>query len=274
MKINKVLMVCIAAVFTVSIAFTSCQKLDRPELGELILDPPPPPYDPLKDFWEFEGNVGDSGQSKLPTESKGISYAAGASGQAVKMDAPDSWVMVKQAGDTIKNLGSFTIAYWMNGPSPVGTAQGVFGIGNSKAFWGNVEMYLETWNNGSEAYLKINVNNNGAELFSEIKVPNLLDKWSHLALVYDGTTSKLTLYVDGQPHPDINGKTWGAGGKIKFNDLTGIAIGNFTFETTPTLGSHGGEPWGEAFHGLLDQVRIYNEPLTASQIQQLVTDKK
>ena len=51
---------------TVVIALGGCQKMDRPELGDYLEDPPTPPYSILKSFWEFENNTQDTGQYRLP----------------------------------------------------------------------------------------------------------------------------------------------------------------------------------------------------------------
>ena len=42
-------------------------------LTNLILDPPPPPYNPVKTFFAFENNAGDSGEAKNQQFSEKIS---------------------------------------------------------------------------------------------------------------------------------------------------------------------------------------------------------
>src|SRR5689334_13629719 len=118
MKSNKIVLL---AAFVTTIVFglciSSCQKMERPPLV-IIPDPPPPPYNPLKSYWAFENNVADSGESKLNATAKNITYAAGISGQAAKIGT-DGYILIQDVGDTIKNLGSFTVAWWMNGaPGP------------------------------------------------------------------------------------------------------------------------------------------------------------
>src|SRR5215218_9315029 len=117
MKLNRTLLFCIVFAFAGSLAITSCQKLDRPELKELILDPPPPPYSPLKSFWAFEGNTGDSGQYRSSATPKNITYTAGITGQAAQIGA-DGYILVPSINDSLKTPGSFTIAFWMNGTGP------------------------------------------------------------------------------------------------------------------------------------------------------------
>lgn len=55
-----------------ALAVSSCQKMDRPGFGEIVLDPPPPPYSTLKNFFAFEDNAGDSGQFRMPVKAESI----------------------------------------------------------------------------------------------------------------------------------------------------------------------------------------------------------
>jgi glucose/arabinose dehydrogenase len=75
--------------------------------------------------------------------------------------------------------------------------------------------------------------------------PLPLSAWSHLAMTYDGAVQRL--YVDGSlvaSAPRTGGITTGAGAL--------------------TIGRNG--VWGEAFDGLVDDVRVYGRALTASEI--------
>ena len=278
----------------VGMGISGCQKMHRPELKELILDPPPPPYSDLKSFWAFENNLTDAGENKLTATATNVTYVPGVTGQAAKI-GPGGYILVKAltdtvkypngfkgvSGDTLANLGSFTISFWMNGPGPVKDgAQGLFSISNKNEFWGNLDFFIENLDNGSELFLKVHMFNAGVasgngEQWNEVKIPNGLNKWTHIALTYDGSSSKLTLYADGQPTA-IKDKVLGGGsyGRIKFNNFNGLVLGNHQFQTTPSLTNHGPEGWARAFNGALDQVRIYNRPLSAAEITDLFTTKK
>ena len=73
-----------------------------------------------------------------------------------------------------------------------------------------------------------------------------VNTWTHLAATYDG--SVLRLYVNGA---QVSTRTIG---------------GNILTSTSP-LRIGGNSIWGEYFSGLIDEVRIYNRPLTATEIQ-------
>lgn len=284
-------------VLTTALAFSACQKLTRPELKELILDPPPPPYSDLKSFWSFENNLTDQGENKLSVTSNAITYVPGITGQAAKIGA-GGYILLKGIGDTVKytngfkalpadtlkNLGSYTLSFWMNGVGPfTDGAQGLFAISNKTQFWGNLEIFLENYNNAadpSEAFLKIHMFNDSktpanGEQWNELKIPGIFNKWSHIAITYDAASSKFSVYANGQP-TSITNKVLDGGnyGKIKFKDFNGMVLGNFAFQPNPSLTNHGPEGWARSFNGALDQFRIYNRALTSAEITDLFTTKK
>jgi len=73
-----------------------------------------------------------------------------------------------------------------------------------------------------------------------------LNTWSHLAATYDGTT--LRLYVNGAL----------AGSR---------AVASPLITSTGVLRIGGNNVWGEWFAGLIDEVRLYNKALSATEIQ-------
>ncbi|MEJ7587875.1 MAG: LamG domain-containing protein [Ferruginibacter sp.] len=272
--------------------------MERPVLTELILDPPPPAYSDLKSLWAFEDNATDGGENMLTPITKNISYVAGVTGKAVKIGT-DGYILLKGAGDTmvypngfkgvpadtLANLGSFTVAFWMNGVGPfTDGAQGVFSFSNKNEFWGSLDMFLENYKNDadpSEAFIKFHMFNAGVasgngEEWSEVKVSKVFNKWTHIALTYDAASSKLTLFVDGLPITGINNKVLGGGsyGKVKFKDFNGLVLGTYQFQTAPSLTNHGPEGWARSFNGLLDQFRLYNRSLSPAEVTDLFTTKK
>ncbi len=283
-------------VLLMGLAITSCQKLSRPVLKELILDPDPPAYSDLKAFWSFENNLTDAGESKFASTPTGVTYVPGINGQAAKIGT-GGYILVPgkdlitypngfigKPGDTLTSLGSYTLAFWMNGVGPVdGGAQGLFAISNKVEFWGNLELFLENDNNPldqSEAFLKVHMFNAGVasgngEEWNEVKIPGALNKWTHIAVTYDATTSRFSIYANGAPTAIAN-KVLGGGnyGKLKFKNFNGMVIGTYQFQTTPTLSNHGPEGWARSFNGALDQFRLYNRSLSPAEINDLYTTKK
>jgi glucose/arabinose dehydrogenase/fibronectin type 3 domain-containing protein len=75
---------------------------------------------------------------------------------------------------------------------------------------------------------------------------NPVNVWTHLAVTYD--TSSVRLYVNGT------------------QVASQAAIGTIQTTTSP-LWIGGNSPYGEYFTGVLDEVRVYNRPLSAAEIQ-------
>jgi hypothetical protein len=73
-----------------------------------------------------------------------------------------------------------------------------------------------------------------------------LQVWTHLAVTYDG--SALRFYTNG----------------VLVRTVTGVA--NIS-TTTGGLKLGGNSVWGEYFKGLIDDVRVYNRALTATEVQ-------
>lgn len=280
----------VLVILALGISVIGCQKMDRPELGEFERDPDPPPYNELKTHFTFEDNGDDSGENGLSlTEAKDVTYVDGVSGKAVKF-GNQGYLLYKAIGDTVvwpnnfkgvpadtlKNLGSITLAFWMNGMSPVNNAQGLFSISHKAEFWGNLDLFLEGFPAGEDtAFLKIHMFNAGAsdqkgEEWSEVKIPEALDRWTHIAVVYDQKASKLVVYANGAAVIDreVGGGDYGG---LKYNEFNGMVVGNHQFQTTPSLTNHGPEGWASAFNGAFDNLRIYNRALSADEINQLVT---
>ena len=276
-------------ILAMGLSIVGCQKLDRPELGDFPLDPDPPPYTDLKTEFKFEESANDNGENKLEaTEVKNVTYVDGVDGKAAKF-GDGGYILYKAdneivypnefkgfPADTLSNLGSFTLAFWMNGVGPVvGGAQGLFAISNSAEFWGNLELFLENNDAGNEAFLKVHMFNAGVasgngEEWNEVKIPGALGKWTHIAVVYDEKTSKLNVYSDGVAV--IPDKVLGGGsyGQVKFNNFNGMVVGTYQFQTSPSLTNHGPESWAKSFNGAMDQLRIYDRALSQSEIQAFV----
>jgi hypothetical protein len=73
-----------------------------------------------------------------------------------------------------------------------------------------------------------------------------LNSWSHLALTYDGST--LSLYVNGAL-------------------AATTPVGGTVLTSSGPLRIGGNSIWNEWFKGLIDDVRVYNRPLSATEIQ-------
>jgi hypothetical protein len=80
----------------------------------------------------------------------------------------------------------------------------------------------------------------------------LADKWYHLAGVYDG--AKLLLYVDGV--------------KVCENDLKAEIFSGTAKLSIGSSMNGGTVAMDEIFNGIIDEVRVYNSPLTEAEVKQ------
>ena len=71
-------------------------------------------------------------------------------------------------------------------------------------------------------------------------------RWSHVAVTYDG--EMLRLYVDGSP-------------------VSTRAISGTIRRTADPLWIGGNHPYGEYFHGVIDEVRVYDRALAAAEVR-------
>ena len=75
---------------------------------------------------------------------------------------------------------------------------------------------------------------------------NPVNAWTHVALTYDGTTCGCTSTAPRSPATPRPARSR---------------------RTTSPLWIGGNSPYGEYFHGLIDEVRVYNRALTPTEIQ-------
>jgi chitodextrinase len=102
-------------------------------------------------------------------------------------------------------------------------------------------MYANTSSNGPAGDV---ATSNEVEVQGPTQLP--VNTWSYLSVTYNGTV--LALYVNGQQVATllVTGPITTSSGQLR-------------------IGSN--SIWGEPFSGLIDEVRIYNQPLTAAQIR-------
>ena len=86
----------------------------------------------------------------------------------------------------------------------------------------------------------------GTTQHADARQADPVNRWSHLALTYDGTA--LRLYVNGT--------------QVSSRAMTGAIL-----RTTDPLWIGGNHPYGEYFHGLIDEVRVYDRALSPSEVR-------
>lgn len=154
-------------------------------------------------------------------------------------DAAQDWVSV--ADDPSLDLwDAMTLSAWVR-PRERRSWQTV--LMKETPTWFSYQLYTE----GSAVGPRGTLSAGEASGYKSVKGPTALplDGWSHLAMTSDGTTQRL--YVNGS-------QVASAAAVVAQNTDGSLRIG-------------GNEVWGEHFDGLIDDVRVYDEALTAAEIQ-------
>lgn len=176
----------------------------------------------------------------------GATWTTGKVGPALSFDGVDDYAQIpNDTSLTLANQSAWTVCFWAKTSS---TRNQVFLNKDKEYFLSPTTGPADNWRIG------VGDGTNWGTLYTGSSVSDGL--WHHFALVWDGTA--IQGYLDGAV--DIVGGDDGiAATADSGND---ICLGNWI----PT-----GSAW---FDGLLDQVRIYNRALSASEIQALYNATK
>lgn len=264
------------ALFLLAFMVQSCfQDMDHPGF-DYPEELPEKPYNPMKIGLAFEDNLKDNSIYDFGITAGGTPrFVEGINGKAYQ-GAADTYMIVETPEalkDSIENLGSFTVAFWIKA-TKCNKATGIFGISNTKQFWGNLDIYLESYSdNETQAFFKVHLRNGNIERTEEIRIDDVfINDWVHLSFKYDEKTSKLTVYKNAE---EILSRTLGEiSGKLKFSDVGNLVIGTLQFQTIPSLTeSATAQDWGAHYLGALDQFHFYNKALKKSEIRNLYVTK-
>lgn len=290
-RINKWLLICLPAILLL-VADTSCKKTKRPELGDYPKDDQVLPPGDLRFYVPFDmpGNelrfkAADSISTNPSFFSpKPFSLVQGTKGQGLK--GTDQAALLYLNANDFAKAKSFTIALWEKNTVPTGgSPQWIFSLPD-KDYWHNSGMFLfvdhdAAGSTTSQAVVKLAVEDHWFEFTpANGRMPgNLLDNnWHHLAIVYNETTSKMTYYVDGQQltglTPAVTDWKDGANPHGPMN-LNPASVSNFILGGWNKHAAVAGptDAWIQSWQGSLDQFRLYNKALSASDIQALYNSR-
>jgi hypothetical protein len=201
----------------------------------------------LTSWWRADGNALDGAGTNHGTPQNGAGFAPGKFGQAFAFDGVDDQIVVPPNPNLNAGTG-ITVAAWVN-PASIGHARPIA----QKRSSGNVGGYtLETsdepfapndsvqwvlWINGQTVILQTPAN---------VLQPGV---WRHVAATYDGASMKI--FVDGTQRANLS--------------IAGVVADS----NEPLVMGRNVVVPSFAWHGLLDEVEIYQRPLTAAEIEVL-----
>ncbi len=268
----------------------SCNKPSRPALGTYPVDNVTLPGGDLRFFVNFDSTSPDAKQINIRFKdsisgypsffpNSAISFVPGIKGTAYK--GADGVALEYVNANDFASASSFTVAFWEKAEGvPKSDAQFVMSLVD-KDYWHNSGVFLLFDHQGAgstadSAAVTFAVKDNWYVFHNKDRIPKIYDKgWHHMAFVYDETTSKLTTYIDGHALTGLsNDATSLAGlqGKVNFTpgSVSNLVLGGWN--------KHVGLPgptddWIKSFPGSLDQFRLYNKALSASDILALFNSK-
>ena len=283
---NKIIKSCFS-VALIALAIYSCDKPDRPQLGDYPKDANPP-GGPVKFYTAFDGttadplmNAVDSIRANFPASNPLLSID-GISGKAIQgASTKDKAIKYPSANDFASST-SWSVAYWMkNVPATDGEPEFHFSLA-SKDYWHNSGLFLlvekggpDPGNSSSQFMAcKLAIEDFWVEFVGDQRLPNALNgQWHHLVFVYSSEDSKVKAYVDGQLARTSgtvlkNGSPRGAS---TFSNPTNMIVGGWNKHVSGVNGPTDG--WLHSYSGAMDQFRLYGKALTASEVTALYNSK-
>src|SRR5450432_1046108 len=98
-------------ILAVGLATSSCDKLDRPALGDYPKDTNPP-GGPLKFYAALDGSAVDSIKANFGVDNNTSYVAGGVSGKAVQFDGTKNGFVSFPSANDYGTSTSFTISFW------------------------------------------------------------------------------------------------------------------------------------------------------------------
>lgn len=278
LKIGGVLF---AAVLITGMTLNSCSKDEDPNAGKT--DPSSIATTNLVAYFPFDGNATESIASLTPTVQPNVTYVTGRRGQAYQGADQAHLLYTIPATSKLKSLTSFSVAMWIKSPLVTGDPEvTVFEIGKSDdLFWGNLKLGLLRLAATADSlnfkafFLKSGAVWSGQHIgYSDNLF--LINKWMHIVMQYDETTSKFMIYKDGVKIVTSDGieNRWAAGddvvprpalGALNFVNADKINIGAWR----PKTENSATDAWMGWFLGNLDELRVYDKALTATEVKAL-----
>jgi hypothetical protein len=194
--------------------------------------------------WAFQDNVNDSTGSYNATPVNGPTYAPGVIGRAISLNG------VNQAA-TVPNMGTYpnaTVSVWVN--TRDANSPGSQAIFHNTAYAnGTPHFLLEYGRDTTITGVVIDVGtaeikrNGGNSPISE-------NTWYNIAYSYDKSVPNLKLFIDGT-------EVGTAGG----NNTVNLILDNMVIGSESTAGT------SRPFNGLLDDLGVWNETLSAAKVK-------
>ena len=190
----------------------------------------------------------DSGTAGINgTRVGNLSVTSGKLGQALSFKGINSGTYINLGTSTTLNPANFTIAAWVY-PATTTVSYGYI-YSNARDCCNPTQNGIDLQYSGG--YVTAGIWNNGASAYMNSSYQGLIPKWKHIVFSYDGLY--LRVYVDGVLNNTVN---------------SNLGVGSpATYSTV--IGGMGYGPGTYTLNGKLDDVRLYNRVLSASEIYKI-----
>ena len=222
----------------------------------------------LVGYWSFNGSLVDSVTNTAGTAS-GTSFGVGLKGQALQ-GGTNAYALATP-GNGIKTMTAYTVSMWVNTPQNNG-ATGIVSLGDTKNFWGNINVFFENGGTSTLARFKTIFEDSANVYDNDIQnVENGFGTWTQYIITYDGA-GNFKSYVNGTL---ARARTVAGVRAIRFTNVGPIVFGALHFMTNPssTTGSTA-QSWAGYIPGRIDEVRFYNKALSDIEISALTILEK
>jgi hypothetical protein len=275
MYLNKIRFILSSAMFTLLLA--GCQKMDRP-----ALDPNFPTDENqvtlpgnLRFFASFNGTDGPSPRWNASDSISGnpallfpLSYEPGVTGNAL-VGKDGTSALYLNAND-FKNATDFSIAFWIKSAAHVGRTEFIFSMVQPGFSWHQSALFILVENQtASNVTMKVGVKDQWLE--GNFPKPMFDNNWHHIVYSFNNTAKKMTYYFDGVEVLGLANNQYNVANPVSFADIKNLVIGGWNRHAQqpgPT------DDWVKSFTGTIDQFRLYNKPLSASEAMALFTTKQ
>jgi len=258
-------------------SLTSCD--DDNNNGTVKVDPSTIATTNLVAYFPFNDNATETIASLSPAAQPNVTYVAGRRGKAYQGATGAHLRYTLPTASKLKSLTSFSVAMWFKSPLVTGDPEPtIFQIGKSDDFfWGNLTLAMNRLDATADSLqFKAFFLKTGAEWSGQhIGYSNTMfqvNQWMHLVFQYDGATSKYIIYKDGVK------VVTNAGVEDRKAGPTGVALGNLSFDKADVINIGSWRPksegtatdaWMGWFLGNLDELRVYDKALTATETKAL-----
>jgi hypothetical protein len=246
--------------------------------------------------WTFESTLNELKSSTAPTSSSGITYATGVNGTGKAAQFSNGYavfpsISALSTATTFSN--GFTVSVWVK-PVNNGTIQScLFALSSaadSQLDWNDnpINMYVETGAHmaGSDtfqlhgAFASYNttagwLRGDNVNAYGRVDTDFHLvidTGWINYVLLYNGSTSRIQIYANSALVSDtaFEYRTYSAGGigAITAIPPTQVVLGSFLNSGVGFPGS-AVQTWQGLLTGTMDNLRVYNTPLSTSEISAL-----